>query len=127
MLDDLIYFSLLCIVSHQTRYKTSPVILKPSMHMLYTAVSAALAGLWFWSTPANAAALGGELVGRVDLRAMLTAPSNNWSSTTTISFPGSPSFTNETQRWTLFDQPTYSAVISVGSETDLVTVVSELN
>jgi len=97
------------------------------MHMLYTAASTAIAWLWLWSNPANAAAFDTELVGRVDLKSLLTASSNNWSSTTTISFPGSPAFVNETERWTLFDEPTYSAVISPGSETDLVTVVRELS
>ena len=125
MLDDLLWFSSLYTVSHQTYYKRLSVLWKPSMHMSYTAASTAIILLWLWSSLASAAAFDAELIGRVDLKSLLTASSNNWSSTTTISFPGSPTFVNETERWTLFDEPTYSAVVSPGTETDLVTVVSE--
>lgn len=78
----------------------------------------ALASLLVSFIPVNAAAFA-----RVDLKSMLTDVSNKWTSKTTLSFPGQPQFVNATQRWTLFDEPTYFAAISPGSEQDLVTVV----
>lgn len=55
-----------------------------------------------------------------DLRAALTDSSNEWASTTTVSFPGSQEFTNATLRWDVFAPPTYSAAISPGTEADVV-------
>ncbi|KUI74338.1 hypothetical protein VM1G_09891 [Cytospora mali] len=55
-----------------------------------------------------------------DLRALLTNQSNDWASTTTVSFPGSQEFTNATLRWDIYAPPTYSAAISPGTEADVV-------
>ncbi|QSZ36199.1 hypothetical protein DSL72_007325 [Monilinia vaccinii-corymbosi] len=58
-----------------------------------------------------------------DLRTALTQPSIKWSSQAILSFPGQSSFENATERWTIFDPPTYSASISVGSEADVANVI----
>lgn len=73
----------------------------------------------------------GSLAARVkssaDLKFILTSPSVHWSPKTTISFPGESDFVNATERWTVFDPPTYNAVVSVGAETDVVTIVNKSN
>ncbi|KAF7863837.1 hypothetical protein EAF04_006802 [Stromatinia cepivora] len=61
--------------------------------------------------------------GPVDLKAALTQPSMNWSSQAILSFPGQTSFENATERWTIFDPPTYSASVTVGSEIDVVNAI----
>lgn len=66
-----------------------------------------------------------KIAPHIDIRSLLTSPRNNWSANTTISFPTSPQFENATERWTLFDAPTYSAAVSPGSEADLVTAVCQ--
>ncbi|KAI1212144.1 FAD-binding domain-containing protein [Annulohypoxylon truncatum] len=75
--------------------------------------------LWlsFWSCVTDAS----RIYPRVDIRPILT--SQNWSSKTIISYPGSSQFFNATERWTTFSAPTYSAAISPGTEDDLVKVV----
>ncbi|RYP18019.1 hypothetical protein DL767_009911 [Monosporascus sp. MG133] len=72
--------------------------------------------IWLRLTVAYAA-----IARRADLKALLT--STRWSAKTIISFPGSESFTNATERWTVFDPPTYSAAISPSTEADLVKAV----
>ncbi|KAI1448849.1 hypothetical protein F5Y02DRAFT_414852 [Annulohypoxylon stygium] len=55
-----------------------------------------------------------------DLETILTDPSNNWASTTVVSFPGSQEFINATLRWEVYAPPSYSAAISPGTEADVV-------
>ncbi|KAA8565447.1 hypothetical protein MFRU_006g00290 [Monilinia fructicola] len=61
--------------------------------------------------------------GPVDLRSALTQSNIRWSSQAILSFPGQPSFSNATERWTIFDPPTYSASITVGNEADVVNAI----
>lgn len=79
---------------------------------------ASLASLHLWLTCANSAVLA-----RTDIRSWLSASSNHWSPNTTIGYPGSADFLNSTERWTLFSAPTYSAVITPGTEADVAKVV----
>ncbi|EON95592.1 putative fad-binding domain-containing protein [Phaeoacremonium minimum UCRPA7] len=58
-----------------------------------------------------------------DLKTLLTNSANNWSPNLTISFPGSSAFTNATDRWTVFDEPTFIASVTVGNEADVVKLV----
>lgn len=59
-----------------------------------------------------------------ELKPLLLGPENNWSVNTVISFPGETYFENATERWTIFAPPTYSAVISPATESDVVRIVS---
>ncbi|KAI0200233.1 hypothetical protein F4808DRAFT_461098 [Astrocystis sublimbata] len=54
------------------------------------------------------------------LKVLLNDPSNNWVSTTTISFPRSQAFFDATLRWDKYAQPTFSAAISPGVEVDVI-------
>ncbi|KAG9826263.1 hypothetical protein KCU98_g648, partial [Aureobasidium melanogenum] len=83
---------------------------------------ASLASLHLWLTCANSAVLA-----RTDIRSWLSASSNHWSPNTTIGYPGSADFLNSTERWTLFSAPTYSAVITPGTEADVAKVVNLAN
>jgi len=58
-----------------------------------------------------------------DLKSLLETESNNWSSTTSFSFPGEESFTDKTERWTTYAPPTYSAAISPATEEDVAKAV----
>lgn len=58
-----------------------------------------------------------------DLKALLTDPARHWAANTTVSFPGSTSFNNATERYSIFDEPTYSAAVSPGTEADISKVV----
>lgn len=58
-----------------------------------------------------------------DLRALLTDPARQWAANTTVSFPGSTNFDNATERYSIFNQPTYSAAVSPGTEGDISKVV----
>ena len=62
--------------------------------------------------------------GPVDLKAALSKPSMGWTSPNILSFPGQQSFINATERWTVFDPPTYSASVTVRNEADVVKAVS---
>ncbi|KAL3477602.1 FAD-binding domain-containing protein [Aspergillus californicus] len=57
---------------------------------------------------------------RVDLASILQDQS--WSGAT-LSFPGSDNFTDATLRWNIYNEPTYSAALSVASEADVVKAV----
>ncbi|RYP19810.1 hypothetical protein DL765_003156 [Monosporascus sp. GIB2] len=57
-----------------------------------------------------------------ELNGILT--SAQWSSGTTLSFPGSESFTSSTERWTIFEAPTYAAAIKPATEADVVQAVN---
>ena len=46
-----------------------------------------------------------------------------WSFNTTISYPGSSNFTASTERWSIFDLPTFSAAITPATEGDVVQAV----
>lgn len=59
----------------------------------------------------------------LDIKALLST--TKWSNNTILSFPNSQQFTDVTERWTIFDPPTYVAAISPGSEDDVVKAVSE--
>ncbi|KAI5918413.1 hypothetical protein F4810DRAFT_576182 [Camillea tinctor] len=59
-----------------------------------------------------------------DLRSLLSDPARQWSDATTISYPGSSEFTGATERWTIFDPPTYTAAISPGTEEDVIKLVN---
>ncbi|PHH61213.1 hypothetical protein CDD81_694 [Ophiocordyceps australis] len=58
-----------------------------------------------------------------DLRCLLLSPVNNWSTRTVVAFPGEIEFDDLTERWTVYDPPTYSAVISPETEEDLLKIV----
>ena len=60
-----------------------------------------------------------------DLRALLTGPNTNWSSTTLISFPGDEEFTNATDRWTITDAPSFSAAITPATAEDVAAAVRD--
>lgn len=47
-----------------------------------------------------------------------------WSPNTTITFAGTPEFSEVTERWTTFNSPTYRAAISPDTEEDVVKIVS---
>lgn len=96
------------------------------MHSRFTTISAALAWLYISSVPVNAfpaIEVPNDTPRSVDIKSVLTSPSNKWAANTIISFPGSAQFANTTERWTLFDAPTYAAAISPGTEADLVKAV----
>jgi len=59
-----------------------------------------------------------------DLKGSLTQPSVKWSPQVILSFPGSPNFETATERWTIFDPPTYSASVTVANEQDVANAVS---
>lgn len=58
----------------------------------------------------------------VDIRPILSGA--NWSENTIIAYPGSEHFVDSTERWTIFDPPTYSAVVTPGTDADVVQAVS---
>ncbi|RDW79379.1 hypothetical protein BP6252_04017 [Coleophoma cylindrospora] len=89
------------------------------MYLLSTAAPAALAWLCISASPVIAS----TPQARADLWGLLSSSSNSWSANTTIYPTGTDEFENVTARWTLFDAPTYSAVISPGNEADLVKAV----
>ncbi|TVY40372.1 FAD-linked oxidoreductase [Lachnellula occidentalis] len=62
--------------------------------------------------------------GPMNVKAALTKPNMGWTSPNILSFPGQQSFANATERWTVFDPPTYSASITVRSESDVVKAVN---
>ncbi|KAL9619842.1 MAG: hypothetical protein Q9160_005582 [Pyrenula sp. 1 TL-2023] len=51
------------------------------------------------------------------------AASYQWSPLTAVSFEGSPTFFNATERWDIYTPPTYSVAISPATEDDVVTAV----
>jgi hypothetical protein len=61
------------------------------------------------------------IVNRADAKAVFT--SARWSPNTTIAFPGQANFNAKTERWSIFDPPTYFAVVSPATEADLVQTV----
>ncbi|KAI1261130.1 hypothetical protein F5Y18DRAFT_431433 [Xylariaceae sp. FL1019] len=65
-----------------------------------------------------------DIRSEVDLRSLLTSGQNLWHPNTTFEFPSDgQSFLDGTERWTIFKPPTYSGVISVGNEEDVVAAV----
>lgn len=77
--------------------------------------------LWLsvWVSGLDAAVLR-----HADIKSVLTNPAQTWSQSTTISFPETAQFVDATERWTMFNPPTYSAAISPGSEEDVIGAVS---
>ncbi|KAI1465641.1 FAD-binding domain-containing protein [Daldinia caldariorum] len=61
------------------------------------------------------------LLGRHDIKTIFTGA--HWSINTTVSFPGSDSFTNATVRWSTFHQPTYAVAVSPATEADVIQAV----
>ncbi|KAI0862311.1 hypothetical protein F4860DRAFT_472916 [Xylaria cubensis] len=61
------------------------------------------------------------VIQRSDIRSLFT--NAKWSSATAIEFPGSTAFVNATERWDIFDEPTYAAAISPATEADVVQAV----
>ncbi|PSS06796.1 hypothetical protein M430DRAFT_111301 [Amorphotheca resinae ATCC 22711] len=57
------------------------------------------------------------------LAATLSNSSIHWSSETTLSLPNTTAFFNATERWTIYDPPTYEAALSPGTEEDVVQAV----
>ncbi|KAH9985836.1 FAD-binding domain-containing protein [Xylariaceae sp. FL0662B] len=64
----------------------------------------------------NATALRRDVI-----RTMLA--SAQWAKNTTVEFPGSDSFVDATERWSIFDEPTYASAISPATEADVVQAV----
>lgn len=60
---------------------------------------------------------------KADLKGLLTDPARHWAVNTTVSFPGDTMFANATERWSIFNAPTYSAAVSPGTEADVSKVV----
>lgn len=60
---------------------------------------------------------------KADLKGLLTDPARHWAANTTVSFPGNAAFANATERWSIFNPPTYSAAVSPGTEGDVSKVV----
>ncbi|CAJ2512896.1 Uu.00g010150.m01.CDS01 [Anthostomella pinea] len=61
---------------------------------------------------------------RTDLRPILTDPSNYWTANTVVSFPEDPDFVNATERWTIYDSPSYAAAVTPATEADVVKAVT---
>ncbi|KAJ8132697.1 hypothetical protein O1611_g930 [Lasiodiplodia mahajangana] len=57
------------------------------------------------------------------LPSILRNPGNHWSSQTTLSFPGDARFENVTERWTIYEPPTFNAAVSPATENDVVEAV----
>ena len=57
------------------------------------------------------------------LAATFSDPGLSWSSQTTLSFPNTTAFFDTTQRWTIYDPPTYGASLSPATEEDVVQAV----
>ncbi|TIC99758.1 FAD-linked oxidoreductase afoF [Colletotrichum higginsianum] len=64
------------------------------------------------------------VVKRVDVKSVLSDPANKWSKKTTLSFPDSAAFIGATERWTVFNPPTYTAAISPATEKDVIKIVN---
>ncbi|KAI5867521.1 hypothetical protein GGS23DRAFT_612659 [Durotheca rogersii] len=60
---------------------------------------------------------------RTDIQSVFNDSSIDWSSGTTLSFPGDASFENVTERWAVFRPPTYAAAVSPETEADVVEAV----
>ncbi|RWA08729.1 hypothetical protein EKO27_g6368 [Xylaria grammica] len=60
---------------------------------------------------------------RVSLRSILLDPELAWSDQTTITFPNSAGFVEATERWTVFEAPTYQAALQPATEADVIKAV----
>lgn len=58
-----------------------------------------------------------------NLSAIFNPKSNQWDPETVLVLPSDPSFANITERWTVFDAPTFSGAIRPATEKDLVDIV----
>ncbi|KAI1752351.1 hypothetical protein F4782DRAFT_501516 [Xylaria castorea] len=61
------------------------------------------------------------VIQRSDIRSLFTGA--KWSKTTTVEFPGSTAFVNATERWNIFDEPTFAAAVSPATEADVIQAV----
>ncbi|KAI1810578.1 hypothetical protein GGS20DRAFT_589389 [Poronia punctata] len=59
------------------------------------------------------------------LPSILRDPKNNWSSGTSVSFPGDGVFADVTERWTVYKAPTFDAAVTPYTEKDVVEAVSQ--
>jgi hypothetical protein len=59
----------------------------------------------------------------VDLKSILLHPSRGWSAGTDVIFPSSALFSNATERWTIFNPPTYRAAIRPDSDDEISKLV----
>lgn len=50
--------------------------------------------------------------------------SANWTTGTVLSYPGQEAFSRSTERWTVYEPPSYSASVTVETEADVVKAVS---
>lgn len=50
--------------------------------------------------------------------------SGNWTTGTVLSYPGQDTFFNATERWTVYEPPSYVGSVSVETEADVVKAVS---
>lgn len=57
------------------------------------------------------------------LAAILSNSSIHWSSETTLSLPNTTVFFDATERWTIYDPPSYEAALSPATEEDVVLAV----
>lgn len=93
--------------------------------MVKANVSFWASALCFLSLCRDVAALpaAAKEVCKADLKGLLTDPARHWAANTTVSFPGDATFANATERWSIFNAPTYSAAVSPGTEADVSKVV----
>lgn len=93
--------------------------------MVKANISAWASALCLLSLSGGVAALPAAAKGecKADLKGLLTDPARHWAVNTTVSFPGDTTFANATERWSIFNAPTYSAAVSPGTEADVSKVV----
>ncbi|KAI1334906.1 hypothetical protein F5Y15DRAFT_399674 [Xylariaceae sp. FL0016] len=61
------------------------------------------------------------IVRRSDIITVLEAA--EWARNTTIEFPGSQAFSNATERWDIYEEPTFAAAVTPGTEEDVAQAV----
>ena len=60
-----------------------------------------------------------------DLKSLLSQPQHAWCSGTQVFFPGQANYANlTTQRWSIYEEPTYIASVKPACVQDVITVVS---
>ena len=74
-----------------------------------------------------AGSISHALIERVtpDLKPLLSQPQHAWCSGTQVFFPGQANYANlTTQRWSVYEEPTYAASVKPACVQDVITVVS---
>lgn len=79
---------------------------------------------WLLSLWLAAAAQAATPMSTADLRSLFWSRGNSWSPKTTIFFPSDDEFADLTARWTIFQPPTFLAVVRPGTEADAAKAVS---